>query len=172
MSDFTVYGPYRIQVMQLNAGRVIDAAHFWESVRQLRALRNRKGVYVFGIKPPKATCHTPWYVGKASRTFEQEVFTARNQLKYNKSLARYKRGYADLFLIAHPCGKGKTNHTQIAQIESHFINLGFDANPLIENDRGIGVPQWSVGGVIRGKTKKASNSAKRLSAMFGLKKDR
>jgi hypothetical protein len=168
MGEFRVVGPLKVKIDNLRAGRVVVPDDFWRDHRQHEG---EKGVYVFAVKPPKTDACVPWYVGKASKTFGQEVFTDRNQLKYNRALARYRSGAAVLFLVVHPSGKGKTNRKHIGEIEDHFINQGFTVNRDIENDRGIKRPAWAIGGVVRGTTRKASSSARAFSRMFGLKKE-
>ncbi len=167
MGEFKVVGPLKVKIEILRAGRAVEPRDFWKDHPQHEG---EKGVYVFAVKPPRTDANVPWYVGKASKTFGQEVFTDRNQLKYNRALARYGRGTAVLFLVIHPSGKGKTNRKHIGEIEDFFINQGFAVNPDIENDRGIKRPAWAIGGVVRGTTRKASSSAKAFSRMFGLKK--
>src|SRR5690349_1674941 len=141
MPDFTVRGPYRVAVDQLAAGRVVSVDEFWASADQLKSIMRNKGVYVFAIKPPKTKSYTPCYVGKASKTFEKEAFTERNQLKYNRTLARYRSGFPVMFFVLHPPGQGKTNKKHIGEIEDFLIARGFNVNKEIENDRGTKQPQ-------------------------------
>ncbi len=168
MSEFKVYGPFRIKATKRAAARVLSYESFWDSDKRLDELSSRTGVYVFAIKPPRASTFTPYYVGKATKGFAQEVFTSDKLVKYYNVLSQFRSGYPVLFFLVAPMNAGPVNKRAISAVEKHFTKLGKLVNPNIENVHGIKLPNWSVGGLIRSSTRKASRSAKEFAAMFEL----
>lgn len=166
MAEFTVQGPFKLEVRKPPAGgRRIHPDGFWGAAG-LSGIRDACGVYVFAIKPPRTTVYTPCYVGKATGSFT-EALTNDKLHKYDNALGEYKSGAPVLFFLQHP--KGKKNHTQIGQVEEYLIMMGFAVNPEIQNDKGAKLPDWEIRGVVRGGTKKPSKAAKHLSSMFAIK---
>lgn len=169
MGEYTVKGPFRIEVKKLSGGKEVVVDNFWSN-RHTRGLKEEKGVYVYAIKSSKTKIFTPFYVGQAKKTFEQEVFQPRNLLKYGHAVRIYMRGYPAMFFVVYPVKRGKVNEKEVTEIESHLIKLGVTVNPNIENDRGIKGFAWSINGVINS-TKKQTSSEKQFGGMFGLKKE-
>ncbi|HEV7166229.1 MAG TPA: hypothetical protein VGO35_12685 [Gammaproteobacteria bacterium] len=168
MAEFTVRGPFKVSVQKRPTGaRVLNVEGFWESSKELPRLRNRFGVYVFAIKPPRTSVSWPYYVGQATKTFEREVFTDRNLLRYERALNGFKKGSGMVFLLEHP--PTKCNHKHISEIEDYLIMMGFAVNEDIENDRGAKLPDWVIRGIIRGKVRNPSHSARALAKMFEIK---
>ncbi len=86
---FIVYGPYEIPVNKQKYGRRIskeftEENKFWEE----NEMEDDRGCYVFAMKTKG---YTPYYVGKTSRAFKKECFTADKETKYNHVLAERKR---------------------------------------------------------------------------------
>lgn len=167
MIEFKVHGPFRIKTIKKASARVLNPDTFWADKR-LHHLATQTGAYVFAIKPSRVTAFTPYYVGRATKVFEREVFTPDKLLKYYNALAQFKKGYPAFFFVATPRKKGPVNKKAISEVESYFTQLGFLVNPSIENVQGTKLPNWSVGGLIRSKARKISRSAKEFAAMFEL----
>jgi hypothetical protein len=83
MIEFLVQGPIRVEY-EINNGikRIarINTITFWENDLELG---HERGCYVFALRKGRAII--PYYVGKACKSFAQEVFTADKLL----SLARF-----------------------------------------------------------------------------------
>jgi hypothetical protein len=159
MASFTVYGPCKVPVTKLKAGRVItkeNVAAFWEKYPDVSG---ECGCYVFGFKASKGS--KPVYVGKATKTFKQEVFTAHKLDKYHTGLGDQVKGTPILFFVSYNRTKGAVSKSAIDEAESYLIQAALVANKKILNDKKISVEAWSIGGVIRSKGK-ASAAASAL----------
>lgn len=165
---FKVYGPFKVPTQKRLYGRVIDEDHVW-SKKSLQSLQSRKGLYVFSIKTSRTSKFKPFYVGQAKVSFEQEVFNVRNLKSYNAVLTDFAKGYPAIFLLSYSRKDGKPKARHISQMESHFIKLGAAVNPPLTNHRGTKLPSWSISGVIRSKTRRASKAAKDFRTMFRIK---
>jgi len=167
MANFTVRGPFDIPVTKKKAGRIItkaDMSSFWESRPSMAKAR---GCYVFAFRASRGL--KPVYVGKATKTFAQEVFTNHKVRKYNDALADQARGTPVVFFVALAKTKGPTNKTAIDDAESYLIQLGLAANKNLANDRKVKVPSWSIQGIVRSSKGAVSKSAQELRRCLSIK---
>ena len=144
--------------------------NFWKQDPQRVALRERKGVYVFGIGAGKG--FTPIYVGRATRTaFKTECFNPTNKRKYRDGVRRYRSCTPVLILVTHPKQRGRLNCTAIDEIETFFVQLCAEKNPHLQNLKKRKVPQWGIEGVIRcSRRGRRHESEVALKTMAGLKR--
>lgn len=127
---------------------------FWKAHA---AIDKRVGCYIFSIAG-KGGKTTPWYVGKAGKSFRQEVFHSDKQLKYNKILLRHS-GRPCMFLLPMVQRKGPKNQKAITKLEKFLISFGFDSNPYLSNKRGKPVQDFEIKGVLparRGEAKRVA----------------
>lgn len=160
MASFIVRGPYVVKLKNCYAGRLIGKAEgkqFWSDHPNLEG---EVGCYVFALKASKGM--KPMYIGKATKSFVQEVFTDNKKNKYNEALAGRKKGKAILFFICLAKTKGPKNLKAIDEAELFLIQAGLVANKKILNDKKTKIESWSIGGVIRSGKGKSSESAKLL----------
>ncbi len=108
----------------------------------------------------------PYYVGKATKTFGQEVFAPTKLVHYNHAMANQKLGTPCLFLVVAP-RHGATPQL-IGHAERELIRMAAQANPNLCNKVGIKPPRWAIQGVIRGNAGGKSASAKAFAKTFGL----
>lgn len=168
MAEFKPFGPFPMTCDKRHAGgRTIQKNGFWDASEQLTLLKEKIGVHVFAIKPPRTKVFTPCYVGQAKKSFGTEALTNDKLLKYNNALADYKRGAPYMFFLVHP--DTRKNFPQIGQVEEYLIMMGFAVNAEIQNDRGAKLPNWAISGVIRGKTARATVAAGHVAKMFEIK---
>jgi len=160
-------GPFDVPVTKRKVGRTIAPANATEFWAKRPALAKNRGCYVFGFRAAKGM--KPVYVGKATKTFEQETFTDHKRNKYNDALADQAKGTPILFFIALTKKKGPTNKLAIDEVESHLIQLGLKANKNLANDRKTKVPLWSINGIVRSGTGRPTESAKSLRTCLKLK---
>ena len=114
MTLYTVYGPHKIPTKRLHKGRRIEEPdEFWQQSSELESLRNRQGVYVFGMRAGLGI--TPYYVGKTVREFEDECFAYHKLDKYHEAINN-QAGKPVMFFIARPIGRGKIQSKQISQM--------------------------------------------------------
>jgi hypothetical protein len=111
----------------------------------------------------------PVYIGKATKTFEQEMFTDHKRNKYNEALADQAKGTPILFFVALTKSAGPTNKSAIDEAESHLIQLGMKANRNLANDKKTKVPSWSIKGIVRSGKGPAPKSAKTLRGCLKVK---
>lgn len=159
-TQFIVKGPYEVGVHKGKASRTLteeNVKEFWNRHPELARLR---GCYVFAIRAGRGG--TPGYVGKATRTFKQEVFQPHKLAKYQRFLADYVKGTPVLFFIEAPRRKGKANSNHIQEAERFLIQVALAANPDLLNIKGTKEEQWSISGVLRPGQGKPSAAAKAL----------
>lgn len=166
MATFTVKGPFDVPVKKEKAGRLVtteQAAEFW---KQNGAVQDDVGCYVFGFRAAKGL--KPMYVGKATKSFKQEVFTDHKQNKYNQALAGQAKGTAILFFVTLDKTAGSVNQKAIDEAETFLILSGLVANKKLLNDRKTAIESWSIKGVIRAGQGKPSQAAQDLKQCLGL----
>ena len=147
MASFTVFGPLDVPYTKLPAARTIDKsdiAAFWKA-NPTRV--NGVGVYLFGFRASKG--YKPVYAGKATKSFEQEVFTDHKLKKYHTAFGSQVRGTPILFFVELKRTRGRINATAIDEVETFIIQSGLIANPKILNDRKTQVESWSIAGLVR-----------------------
>lgn len=164
-TQFVVRGPFEVRTTKLNAGRTITTENvkvFWEEHPDEAWLR---GCYVFAMRAGRGL--TPGYVGKATKTFKQEVFTPQKVMKYQQFLARYRRGAPVMFFIEAPKKRGLANGRHIAGLEAFLIQVAAAANSELLNVQGTKEADWSIQGVLRSKGK-PSKEARALKRTLNL----
>jgi hypothetical protein len=164
---FSIDGAREVPVYQGKAGRTIldeNIQEFWQENRDLAA---RRGCYVFGIRAGKGW--TPAYVGKATKSFKQEVFSPHKLTRYQRFLADYQKGTPILFFVISPLKKGAPNSAHIGRLEQFLIQTGLAANPDLLNIKGTKAEEWGIGGVLRGGKGKPSEAARDFKKIMKLK---
>jgi len=119
-----------------------------------------------GVKAPRG--YTPAYVGKATRTFKQEIFAPHKLAKYQQFLADYRKGKPILFLVVAPTKRGAPNRAHIKELEDFLIQVALAANPDLLNIKGTEMEEWGIAGVLRGgqgKPAKDSSEFKKMMKM-------
>lgn len=166
MASFQIDGPYELPFEKRNGGRTLVFDGFWDDDSDAAHLADECGCYVFAIRAGKGI--TPIYVGKATKTFKQETFNPANKHKYHDGFSDYAKGTPLMFFVVHPNQKGRTNATEITDIEDFLIQTGVAKNPGLQNVRGAGQPKWSISGVIRGGKGKRSHAETEFRNLFDI----
>lgn len=83
MVEFSVHGPFDIPTYRGRIGRIVRAEE-GRSFDEHSARAWRRGCYVFAMRSGRGI--TPTYVGKATKSFSQECFTADKLGKCNQTL--------------------------------------------------------------------------------------
>lgn len=168
MVEFEVRGPFEIPFYQAKSGcRIVRAEEGREFFKTHSVWAKRRGCYVFAMRAGRGM--TPTYVGKATKTFAQECFTADKLGKCNQTLADYQRGTLIVFLVAAPSRRGRPAEKQIELLEDFLIQTGVAANDRLLNVRGTKQARWSLRGIIRGGRGKPSRSAQHFKAALKLR---
>jgi hypothetical protein len=158
-TQFIVHGPFRVPFTRASAAKFIktsDGRSFWDWYPDLA---KERGCYVFAMANRGLT---PGYVGRATKSFRQEVFTPDKLHKYGQFLADYRRGRPVMFLVVAPRKAGKPNSSHIEELEDFLIQVALTANSALLNVRGTKQEQWSIAGVLRSGKGKPSKAARRL----------
>jgi hypothetical protein len=161
---FSVHGPVEVPVYEGIAGRAIAPDNIEEFWKANPSLKSRRGCYVFGIRAGGG--FTPGYVGKATKSFKQEVFTGHKLAKYHQFLVDYAKGTPVLFFLLYPAKKGKPNTKHIAALENHLIQLGMTANQDLLNVKGTQVEEWGITGMLRAARGKPSKATRYFKTMM------
>jgi hypothetical protein len=165
MPIFNVHGPFKVPVYEGKAARTVtsdEGQAFWI---KNTSLAKRRGCYVFGIRSGGGV--TPIYVGKATKSFKQEVFQPHKLTKYQQALADYLKGTPVLFFLAPPATKGAPNVTSIGELEEFLIQTAVLKNPDLLNVKGTKKADWGIAGIIRGGVGKPSKAAQALKSSLG-----
>ena len=157
--------PGRFDVPTLNSkSRIIDASAARKQLAQLEVGR-RTGCYIFAVA--KGQRFEPWYVGKATRNFAQEVFNDSNVRKYIEAVDMAKTGKPVVFFVCHPIQKGAVNRAAIDKLESLLVEeCGFQ-NPDIRNTRKAIIYKLFIKGVLNATQGKPTSNAVALRKMMG-----
>jgi hypothetical protein len=163
---FSIEGPREITAYKGAAGRSITGENIRDFWKKNSDLANQRGCYVFGIRA--GTGLTPAYVGRASRSFKQEVFAAHKLARYHQFLVDYQRGTPVLFFVVAPkrAGVSGTTDTRIKELEKFLIQNGVAANPGLLNIKGTKAEEWGIAGVLRGGKGRPSASACRFRQLM------
>jgi hypothetical protein len=164
--SFVVHGPFQIPTYDGKAARLIRADEGRTFFERSPALARRAGCYIFGMRASRGI--TPFYVGKATRTFEQECFAAEKINRYNEALVDYNRGTPVLFLVAVPARRGRRNDKAIGELEDFLIQHAVTANPDLLNVKGTRGPAWGIAGLVRSTGGRPSGEAASFARMMKL----
>jgi hypothetical protein len=124
-----------------------DGRAFW-SKPILTSLKRKCGVYIFALRAAKG--FQPWYVGRASKGFEQETFTPHKLARYNTAMAMRAKGSPVLFFVGPAAGKKKVPTRELAHMEKELIQDAFRKNSKLTNNKNTkNLPRWSIKGVVR-----------------------
>jgi hypothetical protein len=165
MTSFVVHGPVQITFELRPGGRTLVFSDFW-SKEEARGLAQQRGCYVFAMRNRSIT---PIYVGKATKSFEQETFNNSNKTKYHNGFSEYGKGTPIMYFVVHPAQQGPTNTKSIREIEDFLIQAGVAANPKLQNVQGTKRPSWSIKGVIRSTAGKRTEAETKFRSMFDIR---
>jgi len=147
MVEFTIEGPFDVPVYKGKNGRIVRAEEGETLFDHHPNLASKRGCYVFGMRSGGGI--TPTYVGKATRTFKGECFTAHKLGKANETLVDTERGTLVIFFVVAPSGRGRPAEKKIELLEHFLIQAGVAVNPSILNVKGTKQEEWSIKGVLR-----------------------
>jgi len=108
--------------------------------RTNHSIAAHRGCYVFGVRAGKGS--TPAYVGRATRSFKQEVFAPHKLTRYQQLLADYQKGTPVLFFMVAPSRKGAPNTGHIKELEDFLFQIGLAANHDLLNIKGTKTEEW------------------------------
>ena len=132
-----------------------------------RKVAGRTGCYAFALRAGKG--FMPYYVGKATKGFKQEVFTDHKLKKYHEVLVKGSKGTPVLFFVVHPVQQGKDNARVIGDLEKFLIQALVAKNPEDQVNKQNAAPRpWSIKGVLGGPRGKPSNQAIDFRSCMGL----
>lgn len=166
MPTFEVEGPLKVPTYNGKAAKIVDSERLTEFWNSTAGLAERRGCYVFAVRASKGI--RPIYVGRATRTFKQEVFAPHKLEKYQRCLADIGKGTPVLFLLYIPPSRGKPNITAIGELEDYLIQSAVSRNPNLLNVKGTEREKWGIAGVIRGPAGKPSHAAIAFKRVLGL----
>ncbi|WP_428536428.1 hypothetical protein [Rhodopila sp.] len=146
------------------APRVIDSSAARKALGE-SALGTRIGCYIFAIQ--KGQRHEPWYVGKATKSFAQEVFNDSNCKKYCEALALANTGKPVVFFVLLPKARGAINKKAIDKLETMLVEECGGQNPDIRNQRKSRIYRTVIHGVVNAGQGKPPSNAIAIRKMMG-----
>jgi len=141
MAEFWIHGPIEVPCTRKRVSRIIskeDRASFWcdnDSVAM------KKGCYIFAFRAGRGT--KPVYVGKATKSFRQEIFTHHKLSLYHSAFADQERGAPVMFFVCLDYAK-KPNRKAIRQVEIFLIGVAREANKDLLNVQHNQQTQWVI----------------------------
>jgi hypothetical protein len=166
-AKFKPKGPFSVPYTQKARVQRIekeDVAQFWQ---KHSILAQEKGCYAFTIRVKKGVL--PYYVGKATKNFLQEIFTRDKLDKYNSALAEYPFSVGpEMFVLSYEKdGRGRDNRAAIGELEKTLTSWAKLRNPKLKNLKNTNLDEeFEILGV---KSRGArSKELKYLNAVFGL----
>jgi hypothetical protein len=145
MTEFVVSGPHPIMYKKNKSVKRIsklETIDFWNTWPDLKSER---GCYIFALRK-KST--VPFYIGKATKNFGQEVFTSHKIEKFNDVLHSNTFGNPVFYFIIHPPQRGKTNGKAIDEIETYLIQSALIVNDELRNVQKATLPSWTIRNII------------------------
>jgi hypothetical protein len=116
-----------------------DGRAFWDDDEDLG---ERRGCYIFAIRTSGLRAA---YVGKATKSFRQEVFAADKLQKYNTALHEWSHGTPVLLFVLTP--ERVTSSHLITDVEEYLIRSAKRAWPELLNKHHTGPDDWEICGV-------------------------
>ncbi len=166
---FTVLGPRSVPTYRGRASRTItdeDVRAFWRANGDVSALR---GCYAFAVAVGERM--KPGYVGKATRSFRQEVFQYHKRVRYQQMLADHRVGTPLLFFVALPRRRGPPHSKHVAYLEQFLIETAHAVNPRLLNARCLGAADaWAIEGVSRRASGKPTTSARLFNTLMRIRR--
>jgi hypothetical protein len=164
------YGPYELPHDSSGRGtsKRIERSHaeeFWAQP-ELDKIRGKQGCYVFALGVSGG--FTPWYVGKTTKSFQQESMRDHKLVYYNEVVFKGNKGTPVMFFVARPGSLTKIPRAQIDNLETFLIQTAVFKNPGLKNKKKAVLPRWGIRGVVRGGKGKSSARAKVFKSMIGL----
>ena len=143
-----------------------DAAEFWLQAKA-EAVTKKQGCYVFALKVAQG--FTPWYVGKATKSFRQEVLTDNKINIYTDVMMSGAKGLPFLFFVHRQGSAAKIAKAIIDDLETFLIHRAMDKNEMLANIQKVrGRVGWGIRGVVRGGKGMRSKKAAAFSRLMGL----
>jgi hypothetical protein len=146
MFEFSVSDAFAIETDKRPGGRRLHekaVEMFWQTAAA--TFGKKRGCYVFSMRAGKG--YTPWYVGKATVSFKQEIFTAEKLRKYGDALLETKKGTPVVFFVCRPSGKGVPGPQTIDDLENYLIRTCSYKNENLINKHKRPKELWAVRGV-------------------------
>jgi hypothetical protein len=169
-TDLITYGPILIPYRKAVAGTAkhIDNDHKKSFLNTLEkaGLGGKQGCYIFALRAAKG--HTPWYIGKATKSMRQECMSNHPIGHYNAVLFDGHKGTPVLFFISPRGAKNKVPKAICDDVETFLIQNAYSANPKLRNIQKTKVPEWNIAGIMRSGKGKATAQSRKAKKMFGL----
>jgi hypothetical protein len=173
-TDLEIIGPVSIPFQTNGKGSAkhignAEVKAFWAS-NGAKEIAQKQGCYVFALKAARG--YRPWYVGKATKSMEQECMEPHKLNHYNQVLFKGNKGTPVLFFVVLGGNKKKVSAAVIDEMETFFIQTVLTKHPEIQNIQKTNLPKWTVKGVVRGGQGKPKQNASDFRKMMGLSKSK
>lgn len=161
---FRTFGPFQVPTVTKPGGKEVDKRalreRFWIDCPAGKDL----GCYVFAVRAGKG--QVPWYAGKATKTFQKEVFTPDKLRKYESALRATLRGTPVLYFLSLPNGAGRPNLRAIDELEKVLIRRVALLNAETVNKHHTKEPNWGIDGVLRNARARPTRAAQALKTLL------
>jgi hypothetical protein len=146
MRRFDVHGPFQVEYDEKTARYDVDETA--PGVSQAYAeIKQKYGCYVFATR--WGDNFRPWYVGKTTRTFAEEIFEPHKIGKLDQ-ISDYLTNYSLWVLLVAPrTGRGRKSWSATDEIETYLIHAAAAVNPDLLNLRKLPKKAWQIVGVTK-----------------------
>lgn len=159
-THFQVLGPFWIPTQRRRLARTVTSAEarlFWSSHPDIA---KRRGCYVFAIRSHGRL--VPVYVGRATRSFRQEILAPHKLAKLQLALVDHPDATPCVLLVAAPLRRGAPNVGHLAELERFLIEAATEANPSLLNIARPRPRSWTIEGLRPGLRATRPGSATQL----------
>lgn len=119
--EMVIEGPFKIEFewVRKSKSKMFTAeslANYWANDCP-KSFQKKQGCYIFAMQYGRG--FTPWYVGKASKGFDQEIFAHHKLTYYSRVLLRCS-GNPVMFFVTPPAGKNKVPSQDLDHMEKEL----------------------------------------------------
>ncbi len=147
MTNFVVSPEFQIATKRFRNRLTLGkkpGSGFWQQ-NGAEEYKNKRGCYIFAIKHGNKITAT--YIGKATETFKQEIFTKHKiEEHYKPALRERQRGQAIMIFLEHKYVK-KPNKSSIDELETRLIQQAVRKDLALTNLRKTYMKELKIKGV-------------------------
>lgn len=163
---FEVLGPFWIPTQRRRLARTVTSAEarlFWAAHA---AVAKRRGCYVFAIRSRGRL--VPLYVGRATRSFRQEVLAPHKLAKLQLALVDHPDATPCVLLVAAPRRSGAPNKAHLVELERFLIESAAEVNPGLLNVARPRPRSWAIDGLRPGLRATRPGAASQLHRVLAI----
>lgn len=152
----------------LESGRLLNGKTCCEMffVGEAAKYRRKKGCYIFALRNGGGI--TPYYVGKTTKSFEDESFAPHKISHHYQPTVTRNQGTPVMTFIAIESSRGRTPDSTIGAVEKYLIQAAYAKNPRLSNIQNLPKEWWVIDGVMNASRGQPTKIISEFRAMMGI----